>query len=114
MTFALRRSGFDEVTAMFAEMDIEGDLSALIERVGYEALETAERRTPVQTGAMLRSWLWRDGRLFVSPSVVNPVSGQPVLDYAAEVDQRVGILDAALVTAERVAVEGMETIGWEE
>lgn len=94
--------GFDEaiaaINALYDEEEIEDIKLAVLHRLQVVAMDN----TPVDTGAMRSAWVVENSMLHISPTATNPRTGAPVSDYAAQVSDRVGVMDAVLRMAPKV------------
>lgn len=98
MSITLQVRGEEEVLEAL-DLDVEGQLGTVLDRILTLGADHARGTTPVDTGAMARAWMWArgglEGGIMIDPSATNPVSGARVSDYAPAVDDRLGILQGA-------------------
>jgi len=102
MMIQLQTQGFEETSEYLKKLEIEKQLERELDWILGAVLEFVKDATPVDTGAMRGAWQWArnglQGRVELNPSAVNPRSGLSVMDYAVEVNERLGILDQVVHT----------------
>ncbi len=111
MSITIQITGVPEALQAL-DVDVAAKLQEVIDKFGPVMTRFGASITPVDTGAMQGAWKWGSNRMYISPNAYNPRSGAPVSLYAGHVDRRVGILDAVIVQAPRMAAQAAEEVKW--
>lgn len=112
----ISRRGFSEAVQIVSRAMPKAEMVRVVRDVTSRLSGYTSSITPVDTGAMRDSWTWVSfgltGQVYISLSAYNPRSGIPVIQYAPIVDERVGLVDAAMVEGGRIAVSALREGRW--